>query len=526
MLPSSLGTPAGCGEVGAGDAVHVLGGDVTFEDVLEVRRHRAVHVEEVGHVDNVVDDLPAVGSHQRGVPMPVGPSSLFPRCAESPRRPGRIALRIVPDEQQAVLLHGQPGRRPGCLGHSAAVRDRLCSARRAPSASRGTGRRSRHPDRALRQIAAHVPVSRPARSAGRRHHGTPPASGRTRYGCAAFHRRGRGSARGCQPRANRAGTAPVSIWRTSSGSESAPTSVDRFLPSLALTGRDINAESIKSPPGDQPPEPGEHIPRFRRDGRCHRRRFRRRHLQRLRRPRGSCRWVEAPTSSAAPPHLRRWRVVPCNPVLRRAAATTPSRPLNYFHAVVGDRTTGPAGHLPRRGGADLIEYLEADDNPRSRCCRGRTTSARPGACTDGMRHIVAVPIRDEKPVPTPTRCAARSTTTGLAPRRRPSCSAAALIGRFLAALSGFEAAKLYRNAELVDLITDGGQVEARWCAGTGVRYVSARSVSAAAAGGFEHNTALRQAYGVPGEANDSMGCPANFRCGPAGGAAGRCGRGP
>ncbi len=56
-------------------------------------------------------------------------------------------------------------------------------------------------------------------------------------------------------------------------------------------------------------------------------------------------------------------MVPCNPVLKRAGTDdTIEDALEYYHAVVGDRTPRELQDTYVRGGAGLIEYLEADDN--------------------------------------------------------------------------------------------------------------------------------------------------------------------
>ncbi len=118
----------GSAEVGPRAAVHVLRRDVAFEDVLELRRHRAVHVEEVGHVDDVVDDLPAVGVHDRGVPVPVGPLVARGALDAGNGHPvrGWVALGVVPHEQHPVLLQGGPRRgasqswHPPGVGHALA----------------------------------------------------------------------------------------------------------------------------------------------------------------------------------------------------------------------------------------------------------------------------------------------------------------------------------------------------------------------------------------------------------------------
>ena len=54
---------------------------------------------------------------------------------------------------------------------------------------------------------------------------------------------------------------------------------------------------------------------------------------------------------------------PCNPVLQRAGTDdTIEDALEYYHAVVGDRTPRELQDTYVRGGAPLMEYLEADPN--------------------------------------------------------------------------------------------------------------------------------------------------------------------
>ena len=87
---------------------------MAVEDVLEVRRKREVHVEEVGHVDHVVDDLAAVCALDAdGVPGPVAPLVRIRTFDVGDRDVSRCgcAFRVVPDEQHVVLF--ERGPRPG-----------------------------------------------------------------------------------------------------------------------------------------------------------------------------------------------------------------------------------------------------------------------------------------------------------------------------------------------------------------------------------------------------------------------------
>ncbi|TGD88468.1 FAD-binding protein [Mycolicibacterium sp. CH28] len=204
---------------------------------------------------------------------------------------------------------------------------------------------------------------------------------------------------------------------------------------------------------------------------------------------------------------------PCNPVLRRAGSDdTVDKALNYFHAVVGDRTPLDLQETYVRRGATLIEYLEADEHFTFAVLPWPDYYGKaPDARTDGLRHIVAAPIRGDRLgryaglVRGPLDHARLGT-----PAPDKLFGGRALIGRFLAALNGYPDAALYRNAELTDLITDGGRVVGALIRrdGRDVRIGTRRGVLLAA-GGFEHNDRLRENFGVPGDSADSMGCPGN-----------------
>ncbi len=204
---------------------------------------------------------------------------------------------------------------------------------------------------------------------------------------------------------------------------------------------------------------------------------------------------------------------PCNPVLQRAGSDdTIDKALNYFHAVVGDRTPRDLQETYVRRGATLIEYLEADDNFTFTVLPWPDYFGKaPDARADGLRHIVAAPIRGDR------LGQYAGTVRGPLDHDRLGTPAPdklfggrALIGRFLAALSGYPDAALYRNTELTDLITDDGRVTGAVVRRDGhtVR-IGARRGVLLAAGGFEHNDRLRETFGVPGDSADSMGCPGN-----------------
>lgn len=204
---------------------------------------------------------------------------------------------------------------------------------------------------------------------------------------------------------------------------------------------------------------------------------------------------------------------PCNAVLRRAGSDdTIEQALTYFHSVVGDRTPRELQDAYVRGGAELIDYLEADDSFRFTVLPWPDYYGKaPGARLDGLRHIVPKAIPGERlgqyahavrgPLDNDRLgAAAPDLLTG----------GRALIGRFLAALSRFPNAKLYRNAELTELITEDGAVVGAVVRRDGdpIRMRARRGVLLAT-GGFEHNGQLRELYGVPGSVRDTMGAPGN-----------------
>ncbi len=82
---------------------------------------------------------------------------------------------------------------------------------------------------------------------------------------------------------------------------------------------------------------------------------------------------------------------PCNPVLRRAGVDdTLEDALEYYNAVVGDRTPAALREAYVRGGAPLIEYLEADEQLKFTLLPWPDYfGAAPKARADGMRHIAA-----------------------------------------------------------------------------------------------------------------------------------------
>ncbi|MEB3030316.1 FAD-binding protein [[Mycobacterium] nativiensis] len=205
---------------------------------------------------------------------------------------------------------------------------------------------------------------------------------------------------------------------------------------------------------------------------------------------------------------------PCNPALQRAGTDdTIDEALQYFHAVVGDRTPPDLQDAYVRGGAGFIEYLERDPGFEFAAFPWPDYyGSVPGARNDGYRHTVPAPISD----------GALGRYTGLVrgpldterlglPAPDLLVGGRALVGRFLAALDKLPNARCWRNAPLTELIVEDGRVAGAVIERDGrpVR-VRARRGVLLASGGFEQNAAMRTQYGVPGNASDTMGAPGNI----------------
>ncbi|MGV0874588.1 FAD-binding protein [Mycolicibacterium sp. XJ879] len=204
---------------------------------------------------------------------------------------------------------------------------------------------------------------------------------------------------------------------------------------------------------------------------------------------------------------------PCNPVLNRAGSDdTVEDALAYFHAVVGDRTPRQLQETYVRGGAALIEYLEADRHFEFAVLPWPDYfGAVRGARTDGLRHIVAKPVPAARlgPYAGSVRGPLDSERLG-APQPDLLTGGRALIGRFLAAMVDMPNATMHLNSPVVELITEHGAVVGAVLEREGKRVaVGARRGVLLAAGGFEHNHRMRARYGVPGRAEDTMGAPGN-----------------
>lgn len=204
---------------------------------------------------------------------------------------------------------------------------------------------------------------------------------------------------------------------------------------------------------------------------------------------------------------------PCNPVLKRAGTDdTLDAALTYFHAVVGDRTPHDLREAYVRGGARFIEYLEKDPSFEFMPLPWPDYyGSVPGARNDGLRHIIPLPLPDRELGRYAGLVRGPLDTERLGvPAPEQLSGGRALIGRFLAALDKLSNVTCWRNAPLTELITQDGRVIGAVVEKDGTQTrVQARRGVLLASGGFEQNPAMRAQYGVPGDAKDTMGAPAN-----------------
>lgn len=206
---------------------------------------------------------------------------------------------------------------------------------------------------------------------------------------------------------------------------------------------------------------------------------------------------------------------PCNPVLVRAGTDdTIEDALEYYHAVVGDRTPYALQETYVRGGAPLVEYLEQDELLKFVPLPWPDYFGKaPKARTDGQRHIAAKPLAVAKApeLRDIVRGPLDVERLGTNPPDDYFLGGRALIARFLKAIGRYPTASLRRNTALVELVLDDGAVVGAIMESAGQRTaIRTRRGVLLAAGGFENNDELRRKYGVPGEARDTMGSPGSL----------------
>ncbi len=204
---------------------------------------------------------------------------------------------------------------------------------------------------------------------------------------------------------------------------------------------------------------------------------------------------------------------PCNPVLLRAGVDdTIDEALRYYRSVVGDRTPADLQETYVRGGAALIEYLEADEHFAFKILPWPDYySSVAGARNDGMRHTVSKAVPDDRLGRFQGQVRGPLDHERLGgPQPDLLTGGRAVVGRFLWAMADNPAVAAYLNTSLVELVVEDGRVTGGVVECDGERRtIRARRGVLLAAGGFEQNDQMRAEYGVPGTASGSMGAPGN-----------------
>ncbi|NLU84343.1 FAD-binding protein [Rhodococcus sp. HNM0569] len=199
---------------------------------------------------------------------------------------------------------------------------------------------------------------------------------------------------------------------------------------------------------------------------------------------------------------------PTNAVLRRAGDDdTIEDALEYYHAVVGDRTPRDLQDAYVTGGAPLIDYLEEDDRFSFDVLPWPDYFGKAPKASAKGRHIA--------PTPMPASVLGDRRTDLRPPLGTDRLGDAlpdhliggqSLIGRFLHALDAYPDATLHLNTSLESLVVEDGAVVGVVVEHDGEqRAIRARRGVILAAGGFEANDDMRGKYGVPGKALDTMG---------------------
>ncbi|WP_205623062.1 FAD-binding protein [Sciscionella marina] len=199
--------------------------------------------------------------------------------------------------------------------------------------------------------------------------------------------------------------------------------------------------------------------------------------------------------------------LPGNAALRRAGDDDrPQDARAYYRAVVGERTPRALQDAYLDNGPRLIDYLESDDAFEFRKYPWPDYyGSAPKARGDG-RHIMApsMPaarlgsLRERLRPPLPS-------DRGEVPLPDELIGGQSLLGRLLLALSRRDGVTMRTAARCEGLLGDGVAVQgALVSTGQGRRRIGARRGVLIASGGFERNQGLRDRYGVPGAARDSM----------------------
>lgn len=205
---------------------------------------------------------------------------------------------------------------------------------------------------------------------------------------------------------------------------------------------------------------------------------------------------------------------PNNQALKRAGVEdTPEAAAQYYHGIVGDDSPRELQEAYLAGGPALVKYLEDNGLMEFLIYPWPDYFGKePTAHNEGGRHMMPMYFPAEEMGD--LRDQVRS---GLPAERRGEplpdmmIGGQALIGRLVLNLSKEPNVTMRRNAEGRKLIMEDGRV-----AGVIVnidgqdKAIKATKGVLVAAGGFEQNQEMREKYGVPGHARDTMGAPRNF----------------
>jgi 3-oxosteroid 1-dehydrogenase len=206
---------------------------------------------------------------------------------------------------------------------------------------------------------------------------------------------------------------------------------------------------------------------------------------------------------------------PANAVLQRAGVDdTVDDAVEYYTAVVGDRTSRELQEAFVRGGAPLIDYLETDELLKFKPMPWPDYFGKaPKARGDGARHIAAKALKVAVAPELREQIRGPLDSDRLGAEVPPDyyTGGRALVARFLTATAQYEHTTRYLRTPLVELVVEDGAVVGAVVEHEGARRtIRARRGVLLAAGGFENSDELRARFAVPGASRDTMGPGGNF----------------
>lgn len=204
---------------------------------------------------------------------------------------------------------------------------------------------------------------------------------------------------------------------------------------------------------------------------------------------------------------------PVNHIVQAAGTDdTPEDALEYYQAIVGDKSPKELQEAYIFGGPKVLEYLTADEDLEWVAYPWPDYFGNaPKARGQGDRHVVPMPM------PVGDRGDLNEVIRGPLDRERLGAplpdmfvGGRAMAARFLIALEKRPNATLHRNSPLESLIVEDGRVVGAQIGGENPRAIRVRKGVVMAAGGFDQNDEMRSKFGVPGVARDSMGAETNL----------------